>query len=82
MFSPEFNLEGELWNTSVLSSHNLIKTQNLIICRQVREEIKGIDICYIKETPYNNNKAEAYYLHVHASEYSYTSYFLSNYLRI
>ena len=42
MFSPEFNLEGELWNTSVLSSHNLIKTQDLIICRQVREEIKGL----------------------------------------
>ena len=44
MFSPEFNLEREFWNTSVLSSHNWIKTQNLIICRQVKEEIKGIDI--------------------------------------
>ena len=27
MFSPEFNLEGELCNTSVLSSHPLIKTK-------------------------------------------------------
>ena len=73
MFSPEFNLERELWNTSVLSSHNWIKTQNLIICRQVKEEIKGIDIWFLKETPYNNNKAESYYLHVYASEYSYIS---------
>ena len=48
MFSPEFNLEKELCNTSVLYSHTSIKTKNLIICRQVKQEIKGMDICYIK----------------------------------
>ena len=36
-----------------------------------------MDICYIKETPYNENKAEGYYLRVFASEYSYVRYFLS-----
>ena len=46
MFSPEFNLERELCNTSVLSSHTSIITQTLI--RQVKKEIKGIDVCYIK----------------------------------
>ena len=51
MFSPEFNLKRELCNTSVLSSHTCIKTQNLIICWQVKEEIKAIDICYIKRNP-------------------------------
>ena len=51
MFSPEFNLERELCNTSVLSSHTSIKTWNLIICGYVREEIKGMDICYIKRNP-------------------------------
>ena len=44
MFSPEFNLERELWNTSVLSSHNWIKTQNLIICRQVKDKKKPLTI--------------------------------------
>ena len=29
-----------------------------------------MDTCYIKETPYSKNKAEAYYQHVYASEYS------------
>ena len=42
MFSPEFNLERELCNTSVLSSHTSIKTWNLIICRYVKEEIEWI----------------------------------------
>ena len=46
MFSPEFNLERELCSTSVLSSHTSIITQTLI--RQVKKEIKGIDVCYIK----------------------------------
>ena len=50
MFSPEFSLERELFNTSVLSSHTWIKTYNLIICRQVKEEIKGMDIIYIYNT--------------------------------
>ena len=50
MFSPEFSLERELLNTSVLSSHTWIKTYNLIICRQVKEEIKGMDIIYIYNT--------------------------------
>ena len=48
MFSPEFNLERELCSTSVLSSHTSIITQTLIICSQVKKEIKGIDVCYIK----------------------------------
>ena len=39
MFSPEFNLEREFCNTSISSSHTLIR---------VGEEIKGVDICYIK----------------------------------
>ena len=34
-----------------------------------------MNTCYIKETPYNKNKAEAYYLRVFASEYSYNKYF-------
>ena len=51
MFSPEFNLERELCNSTVSSSHTLIKTENLIICRQVKEEIKGMDICNIKRNP-------------------------------
>ena len=51
MFSPEFNLEGELCKTPVLSSHPLIKKPNLIICRQVNEEIKGMHICYMKRNP-------------------------------
>ena len=47
---------------------------------QVMEEIKGMDTCYIKRNPLQQNKAEAYCLHVYASEYSYNRYFLSNYL--
>ena len=39
MFSPEFNLEREFCNTSISSSHTWIR---------VGEEIKGVDICYIK----------------------------------
>ena len=34
-----------------------------------------------KEIPYNKKKAEAYYLRVFASEYSYNRYSLSNYLQ-
>ena len=37
MFSPEFSLKRELCNTSVLSSHTWIKTEKLIIYRQIRE---------------------------------------------
>ena len=51
MFSPGFSLYRELCNASVLSSHSWIKTLNLIICRQVKEEIKEMDICYIKRNP-------------------------------
>ena len=51
--------------------------QNLIICRQVKEEIKGLDICYIKRNPLNKNKAEAYYLRVFVSGESYNRYFLA-----
>ena len=71
MFSPEFNLERELCSTSVLSSHTSIITQTLIICRQVKKEIKGIDACYIKGNLFKKNGADAYYLNVYASEYSY-----------
>ena len=42
---------------------------------QVKEEIKRMDICYIRRNPYNKNKAEAYYLRVFTSEYSYNKYF-------
>ena len=35
-----------------------------------------------KKNPYNKNKAEAYYLHVFASEYGYYGYFSSNYLHM
>ena len=45
MFSPEFNMERRLCNTSVLSSHTRTETLNLILCGQVKEEIKGMDIC-------------------------------------
>ena len=45
IFPPEFNLERELCNSSVLSSHTWIKTLNLIISSQVREEIKEMVIC-------------------------------------
>ena len=38
IFPPEFNLERELCNSSVLSSHTWIKTLNLIISSQVRED--------------------------------------------
>ena len=69
MFSPEFNLERELCSTSVLSSHTSIITQTLI--RQVKKEIKGIDVCYIKGNLFKKNGADAYYLNVYASEYSY-----------
>ena len=70
MFSPEFNLERELCSTSVLSSHTSIITQTLI--RQVKKEIKGIDVCYIKgNLCKKKNGANAYYLNVYASEYSY-----------
>ena len=75
MFSTEFSLERDPCNTLVLSFHTWDEKQNLIICRQVTEEIKGMNICYIKETPYNKNKAEAYYLRVFASEYSYNNFF-------
>ena len=75
MFSTEFSLERDPCNTFVLSFHTWDEKQNLIICRQVTEEIKGMNICYIKETPYNKNKAEAYYLRVFASEYSYNNFF-------
>ena len=75
MFSTEFSLEKDPCNTFVLSFHTWDEKQNLIICRQVKEEIKGMNTCYIKETPYNKNKAEAYYLRVFASEYSYNKYF-------
>ena len=47
MFTPKFNLERELCNISILSPHTWIKTETFIICRQVKEEIKGMDICYI-----------------------------------
>ena len=46
MFSHEFKLERELCNASVLSLTRELK-QNLNICRQAKEEIKGIDIWYI-----------------------------------
>ena len=69
MFSPEFNLKRELCSTSVLSSHTSIITQTLI--RQVKKEIKGIDVCYIKGNLCKKNGANAYYLNVYASEYSY-----------
>ena len=75
MFSSEFSLERDLCNTFVLSFHTWNEKQNLIICWQVKEEIKGMNTCYIKETPYNKNKAEAYYLRVFASEYNYNRYF-------
>ena len=35
-----------------------------------------------KKIPYNKNKAEAYYLHVYASEYSFNRFFLSSYLHL
>ena len=41
MFSPEFCMDTD---NQYLSSHTWIKTKNLIICRQVKEEIKGVDI--------------------------------------
>ena len=80
MFSTEFSLERDPCNTFVLSFHTWDEKQNLIICRQVKEEIKGMNTCYIKETPYNKNKAEAYYLRVFASEESNNRSFLSSYL--
>ena len=33
-----------------------------------------MDMCYIKKKPLTKNKAEAYYLNVYASEYSYNHY--------
>ena len=39
MFSPEFSLERDLCNTFVLSLHTWNEKQNLIICRQAKEEI-------------------------------------------
>ena len=35
---------------------------------------------FMIQFPYNENKAEAFYLRVFASEESYNRYFLSNYL--
>ena len=49
---PEFNLERELCNTSVLSSYTTME-KKLNICWQVGEKIKGMDICYIKRNHYN-----------------------------
>ena len=49
--------------------------QNLIICRQFRKEMKGMDNSYIKSSRHNKIiKAEAY-LHFYASENSYKRYF-------
>ena len=42
--------------------------QNLISCRQAREEIKGMDIWDIKRNILKVDKAEAYNLDVCASE--------------
>ena len=65
--SPELNLEKEICNTSYLLTLKL--RQNFIICAQFREEIPGMDTCYIKRNPLQLNKAEAYYPHVYASKY-------------
>ena len=50
MFSPEFNLEGELCKISVLSFHPLIKTKFNYL-QQGKEEIKGMHICCMKKNP-------------------------------
>ena len=49
--------------------------QNLISCRQAREEIKGMDIWDIKRNILKVDKAEAYNLDVCASKYSYNRNF-------
>ena len=51
MFSSEFSLERDLCNTFVLSFHTWNEKQNLIICWQVKEEIKGMNICYVERNP-------------------------------
>ena len=50
MFSPEFCTDTDI---QYLSSHTWIKIKNLNICRQVKEEIKGVDICYTKRNCYH-----------------------------
>ena len=82
MFSTEFNLERELCNTSVLSSHTWIKSWNSIIRRQIREEIKRNGYMLHKKTSYRKNKAEAYYrsAYVNRVQYGLKSYFILTFL--
>ena len=46
MFSPEFCTDTDI---QYLSSHTWIKIKNLNICRQVKEEIKGVDMLHKKK---------------------------------
>ena len=48
MFSPEFSQSGKR-----TLHHFFFIQSNLIICRQVRKKIKGMDICYkhVKRNP-------------------------------
>ena len=71
MFSPEFKLERELCTR--LFYLLTLKLDHIILLFSGRLGRKLKEWIYVtyKETPCNKNKAEAYYLRVYASEYSY-----------
>ena len=62
-----------------IQEKHMTSTSLLMFSPEFRK-IKGMDICYIKDTPYDKNRAEAYYLRVFTSKYSYYRYLLSSYL--
>ena len=79
IFSPGFNQERELCNTSVVSSHTwIIKKFNYL--QAGKGEIKGMDICYMKRNPYNKiRQGHVTYMSIFLIT-AVIGMFLSNYL--